>query len=357
MFAHFMKWWDDPFMVSIPAQRRPLQLAIYSWHLASGTNLFCRRLKSNTIKEYCAGVAAIVLYFTHGKIDPRKNEQQTEFDPLLSNVFKELERWEKVPDRREPWTLEMMDCMTDTSVFGAHSPDSAWSACIDWFRVGLQLGYRLSEWAQCAGHTDLGSQATIEGIGPTAVCLNDITFVLKSRRHIPARDIPAHPVDDITDVLVTFRWQKNHNLNEVRRLRGTVIHAWHRIVLRWLRLVPNHDTSVPLAVFRDAPSGRTQFLTSRLIEHTMRRVAAHVYNLDPNNKRDAEALKRWSSHSLRVGACNLLHDAGFNISQIQHLLRWKSDAFRVYLRNTILLAQQQARVLDQPDSIPDLTTL
>ena len=54
-----------------------------------------------------------------------------------------------------------------------------------------------------------------------------------------------------------------------------------------------------------------------------------------------EDLARFSTHSIRVGACVALHVANFTTEQIQHALRWRSNAFKMYLRDVIALAEQR----------------
>ena len=80
----------------------------------------------------------------------------------------------------------------------------------------------------------------------------------------------------------------------------------------------------------------------------MQRCAAVVHNI----KNKAE-LKLWSAHSLRVGACVLLHATGFNAIEIKWTLRWRSDAFMDYLRNTHVLATRQNSVLDEVSAMPN----
>eukprot|EP00957_Ditylum_brightwellii_P202267 15329363-Ditylum_brightwellii.AAC.1 len=60
-----------------------------------------------------------------------------------------------------------------------------------------------------------------------------------------------------------------------------------------------------------------------------------LYNLT-----NLEDIKRFSSHSIRVGACVLLHSSGKDGDFIKLRLHWKSDTCRLYLRNTTLLSAQ-----------------
>ena len=68
-------------------------------------------------------------------------------------------------------------------------------------------------------------------------------------------------------------------------------------------------------------------------------------------------LSKWSAHSIRVTACNLLHRQGYSDSYIQTRLRWTSNAFLGYLRNTLYSAQAHTKALHiPPDNLPILTT-
>ena len=51
-------------------------------------------------------------------------------------------------------------------------------------------------------------------------------------------------------------------------------------------------------------------------------------------------LDTFSTHSIRVTACNLLHRQTFSDSYIQNRLRWKSKCFNDYLHNTFYNAVQ-----------------
>ena len=93
-----------------------------------------------------------------------------------------------------------------------------------------------------------------------------------------------------------------------------------------------------------------RFITATDIEKTMRASAARVYNLHPI--KDKVALQKWSAHSLRVGACVILHTMGHTESQIQWLLRWRSLAFMLYLRNVAILADQHHQTLDKAAAMP-----
>jgi len=54
----------------------------------------------------------------------------------------------------------------------------------------------------------------------------------------------------------------------------------------------------------------------------------------------SEELKLISTHSLRVTACVLLPEAGKDGWYIKLRLRWLSDCFDIYLRNTKVITSQ-----------------
>ena len=47
---------------------------------------------------------------------------------------------------------------------------------------------------------------------------------------------------------------------------------------------------------------------------------------------------RYKSHSFRIGGACHAADRGYSDGQIRALGRWKSDAFKVYLRSEVLQA-------------------
>jgi hypothetical protein len=122
-----------------------------------------------------------------------------------------------------------------------------------------------------------------------------------------------------------------------------------RIVQRFARLI-GQTPHLPLCVYHH-DNGSIRYITASVIESTFRMAAAHVYKLDP--VKDSAHLCRWSAHSLRVGACVILHGMGFTDTQIQFLLRWQFNAFFVYLRNIAGLAHKQNRALDDLSIMPN----
>ena len=64
------------------------------------------------------------------------------------------------------------------------------------------------------------------------------------------------------------------------------------------------------------------------ISTLLRDAAKSVHNIASTKE-----LALFTAHSIRVRACVIMHTNGFSTSMIQVRLRWKSDAFKFYLRN------------------------
>merc|ERR1712032_1211587 len=94
---------------------------------------------------------------------------------------------------------------------------------------------------------------------------------------------------------------------------------------------------------------RRKFITDTDANAPLRHAAHKVMGIplgDPE-------LDRWSTHSIRVTAANLLHRQKFSDSYIQNRLRWKRDAFKVYLRNTFYTADQHTLYISESNLPPE----
>ena len=87
-----------------------------------------------------------------------------------------------------------------------------------------------------------------------------------------------------------------------------------------------------------------------MVEQTLKLLATQVYNM--TNKQE---LQRYSCHSLRVGACVLLHSSNASADTIEWRLRWKSDLYHMYLRDTAAIAQTHNLYVAYTD--PDAASL
>ncbi len=352
-----MKLTDDWLLEHAPIKRCNWQMALYAAHLATGSTLACRAIKGGTITKYLLDIARFLARFSDR--DPRR-ESPTDHKlaDCLNAVIAEVKRWELMPIRREPFTPIMwkhMDAVM-TAHPDLHGPDSILAAMVDWFGSGLYGGWRLTEWGQPAGNADV-TTPHLDFKGETrAFCLPDLEFRLDGNRRISQQHAYAGKADRIERIHVTFRTQKNGDNGEVRvftrnkaNTRLCFVKCVFSLFQRFVRLM-GWNTTAPLGIARGA-TGVISSITATDIEREMRAAAAVVYDLDPVKHK--YALSKWSAHSLRVGACVILHSQRFSATQIQFLLRWRSMAFMMYLRNLAFLAGQQNEAVADTATMPN----
>ena len=95
----------------------------------------------------------------------------------------------------------------------------------------------------------------------------------------------------------------------------------------------------PLCLYRTS-KGDIKFLTGDMITRYYRFVTKMVFPHISD-----EMLKLISTHSLRVKAAVLLHEAGKDGTYIKLRIRWLSDCFEIYLRNTSTICAQHNTAL------------
>jgi len=341
--------------------RAVTELMLYAQHVAGSGSLQGRAVRCATIKNYVADAASLMINLGHLEYDPRwlPGTAQT-FDPKINAIFKEVLRFEAKTNRREPFTIEMLDSM-HTDLYGVFAVDSVFNALRDWFVIGLHCGPRLSEWAQDDVVHTLTSVATVDGFGTRAFTLRDIRWQLFDGARLAGAFILSIDPSNICTCWLQWRTQKNGSNGEERMFTGpppgsnySFILSMYRVVQRFVRLVGATNFDAPLAVVRDN-TGYVRPITAKDITSTMRMVAAQVYHYDPSKPEDAVALQKWSSHSLRVGACVILHSMGFTDTQIQWILRWRSLAFMTYLRNIAVLTDRHAAAFNEHSTMPTIT--
>ena len=137
-------------------------------------------------------------------------------------------------------------------------------------------------------------------------------------------------------MLVTYRFQKNDdNGQQVNYTKNTddpsfcAVAAGARIRARAQRL--KVTPTEPLAVY--GVNGKKTFIFNTEVKEEMRKCATEIYKLT-----DPAEIQRYSSHSVRVGACVTLHATGASDLTIQIRLRWKSLTFKDYLRQVQQIA-------------------
>jgi hypothetical protein len=358
MFAYDMKWRDDLTLASLPRERGVLQLAIYAEHLASSNTLQFRSVKTATIKQYLRAAAALLGKFGSVSRDYRKEQQSdTKFSRILQAVYNEHDRWMNVPNRREHYTLEMLDCQIEQATAPGVSWLSVSAACADWFECGTFGGFRCSEYAQSSSNSDPKRPALNLRGDTQAFILPDVTAQTRSGQRLRGAAIVSVPLPDIAEIELEFRMQKNGDHGKKKKWVATAnpaarnaIRPFYNIINRFVALCGPDDHTTPLSVHK-TKTGQIRLLNARDIEREMRTTATKVYHLCP--KKDRAILQRWSSHSLRVGACVILHAMGATEAQLKFILRWRSSAFMAYMRNSVLICHMQNDCFARLDTMPN----
>ena len=369
MQAHFLKFlFDVNLLHSLESLSRTALnwvMAMYATHLGSGMSLSLKPLQTSTIRLYLAAASAFISVFVPNCLDARKvQDGDKAFCLQLQAVLSECERYDKKTNKREPYTIEMQRFLDQEATTSGQS-DSSLASCADWFMLGLFFGFRKSEWAQPNGNTNIAApyrdpkEKNPDLAQIAAFCWDDFEF-MKGPRVISLQEFRDSPESSIDAVRLRWRIQKNGDRGQQKRL------ARHRsdpslcgvtraisIAKRFLRLFPNRDPprDVPLALYR-GKQHKVMLISDKVLEGHMRRAAAAVYKFDVSKPDEKKAVNLWSSHSLRVGACVILHVNGCSAETIKFLLRWRSDAFMEYLRNLTALSNVQNKAMKDTDLMP-----
>ena len=223
----------------------------------------------------------------------------------------------------------------------------------DWGTMALQSGFRKSEWAQDSTslRKDKDIQRNVDGSSKAFVA-SDFTFKGTQGKHL--RSTTKKSLATAQSVDACWRFQKNgDNGQKITYVKDTnnedlcYVSATKNVLGRATRLkIPTNKPLAQYAVYATTKRGKTvkvksvQYITDKEIEKVLREAAAEVYDIKCKHK-----LAKFSSHSFRVGACVQLHVANKDPEFIKFRLRWRSKAFKMYLRNIPALAKQHLQAL------------
>jgi hypothetical protein len=276
----------------------------------------------------------------------RKCPWHNDEEDYIKLVLNALEAYETVPDRRNMITDEMMYWL-HAKASAAH-PDSSIAAIVDWTILGRYAGFRKSEWCQSSKSDYARIEHWPTPQPPLAFIASDMVFL--GHREERVRTTPRST--DMQSLLtligyveICWRHQKNNqNGEKISFARDDdkpdfcPVRAALRIILRAQRLGVPPD--MPIAVCA-SNKREYNFITDTAVASLYRDAASAVLKI-PRGSND---IKLWSTHSLRVTAANLLHREKYSDSFIQTRLRWRSNTFLMYLRNTLYSATQHTRAL------------
>ena len=313
-------------------------MACYTADLIAGENILCMTLKAGTILRYLSAAAelSIPANIMNPCVDVTGKQSK-----LIKDIIHEAKRWEHMPNRQEPITKELITYIANKGKkLKTINPHNLYSALSDWLILGLQSGFRRKEWAQDRSHlrkfNDI--QRNVDD-SPAAFVLNDWEFRSKNNERLNLTS--SRYLAKAKVINVTWRYQKNNDNGQVityvedtKNIDFCYIKAAKRIRTRFLQLKHSHD--LPLAIFSDSKTKKKViYIDDKHISSVLQEAARSIYKISKN-----EELQRFSAHSIRVGACVLLHSQTISTEDINFRLRWRSDAFRMYLRNITQLADR-----------------
>jgi hypothetical protein len=210
----------------------------------------------------------------------------------------------------------------------------------DWLILGHQSGFRRKEWAQDRSymnkHKDI--QKNVDG-SPAAFILKDFEFRTKNNKRINQNN--NREIEKACIVNVKWRYQKNNDngqiisyIEDTDNKHYCYVSAYKRIRSRAIKM--KQDINKLIAIFNTGQKrNKIAYIDDIHISTLLQEAAKNVYNI---TKKDE--VSRFTSHSIRVGACVLLHSQNISSEDIKFRLKWRSDSFRMYLRNVVQLAER-----------------
>jgi len=287
----------------------------------------------------------LILYLTAAGITPRPDpttlHKRYTFPPLLADVINDYKQWHHMPNRREPITLPMLEHWRSLAKW-AHR-DSLQATFYDWMVIGMHTGCRKSEWCQDTYDYKLFTQIALNPDN-TSKAFVASDFILHNDA---TSDTPL--THGFNYVKIKWRYQKNGDNGQTisfahdhKNPSFSPVLAVQRILERAERLGLPHN--MPLAVFKrpiqSPPAPPYIFIDHHSVELELKSCARKILHITKLTD-----LARFTSHSIRVGACVLLHENGADSLIIKSRLRWRSDSFLNYLRNTLSLAKAHAQII------------
>ena len=286
-------WFDDPLLEKQPDTRRGQhQIAMYAIHLACANSIYCKQLKSGTIKEYCAAVASFLALWTG--IDHRKdNPTDRGMGHILQPVLADLEKYDAMPNRREPYSPSMQqEARRQSRTHSVTQPNGIVAVLCDGFESGLATGFRNGEWAQPNSHWNwrrpiqriMRTSSTTRALVPT-----DLEAYLYSGRRLTGLDILRAPVDEIFKIWITYRFQKNgDNGDRKAHTRNPnpeghcCVSALYRQLARFreMQTIVPITSETPLFCYFDPSIKDVKLVTTVDIETFMRGIAVTVFVLN-----------------------------------------------------------------------------
>ena len=322
-------------MARLPRATRNFILGHYVASLVEGETILSGSICSRTMRHYINDALALFKLRNIRHSGP-------DITDYIWPIVVALKKYEAIPKRRHMISDSMRHYLQQQAACSA--PDSEAAVVHDWVCVGSHNGVRRKEFCQ-KSQTKYDVVKDAPGQPPAAFIRSDFTFLDAKERRLEDHELSE---DSISLSRFKWRFQKNgDNGQENDFARDDVnpnfccCRASLRIYQRAIKYkVP---AGTPIGIF--VKKGKWRFITADIIAKHLCQAAKATMNVTCKTE-----LQRWSSHSICVTAVNLLHGANMSDSFIKLRLRWKSDTFLMYLRNTIYAARQHTKALTISES-------
>lgn len=339
--CHFIYWctirgvYDSIFpLITLTDTSLVYLLACYTAFLATGHAIGLKSIKSGTVDAYLLTIKKFLKNFDEiSDRDARMFTGTAVIAPPIKKVIDEMKRFEKQPNRREPWTLQLQARLYKESQ--DEPADSLTKVGFQWFSCVLPAGCRRIEWCQPYASRDPTKEPELNIRNETyAFCVDDVQFLgIGQRRFTTPYAIQNR--DEVYFVELTFRVQKNGKNGEVKRFARNhrspfmdQITHWITILERFSRLVGLEDKTRPLAIYYDYAKGKVLNICSDDSKSILQNIVRLEYGIT-----DPKELSKWTNHSIRVGMACILQSQGKSGDYIQRALRWCSESWKLYTRN------------------------
>ena len=322
----------------------------YTSYLLDGHTITNSTIKSGTIQGY---LQAVNSYYESLGLNPPYNRDSHSFS---ARILKEQKDYDKQPQKRDPLHYKVIATMYELA--RSAPPASFERAVWLWTALGRLGGFRCQEFAMDKQNA---IRVYVKPDGShivRAFTLKNFIFYNNDSIVIPWQQALALP-DTVTKFATEYDIQKNRVNGQLITFARDNNHPKLCPVLIALEIV-RMATELgatnpfdPLAIYKD-DCNQTPFLTGAAITSYYRYVTKLTFPNIPSAD-----LMLISTHSIRVTACVLLHEAGMDGTYIKLRLRWKSDCFEIYLRNTTRITTQHNSALsyDNNDILAAITNI
>jgi hypothetical protein len=316
-------------------------LGRYTVFLLSGYTL---QITTKDLPDAKVVVSTIKMYLRVVNAHYKKNGYRAPFDPDTDSdaakLLREQKKFETAPARRSPLDPKVLQKMCEL----AQEDDLGFRAATwEFTGIGTYGGFRLQEFAM---DKPFEVRTYVLPDGTQVVRAFQVkNFIFYDDSAVKIKE-PLRRRRDAKELGTEFDVQKNRMNGQITNHRRLPTYPAYCPVNLALKIVTRaeilgyDEPDDPLCVYKDT-EGIVRFLTGTDVTEYFRFVTKLVI---PSIE-DAQ-LKLISTHSLRVTACVFLHEAGKDGTYIKLRLRWLSNCFEIYLRNTNTITAQHMVALD-----------